>query len=133
MTRSRIVEAIPLPLDVDELDAHADRLRAKYGKGLRTLSDRGYLLVATPGEGDPLGCWCHHCDDARAVALRAAGGWLAALCRFMIVCPDCANKRCPRANHHDHACTGSNEPGQPGSAYPAPPWRLDDKPREDSA
>lgn len=35
----------------------------------------------------------------------------------MIVCPKCGNKRCPRATDHRHACTGSNEPGQPGSRY----------------
>jgi hypothetical protein len=33
------------------------------------------------------------------------------------MCPSCGNKRCPRATHHDNVCTGSNEPGQPGSAY----------------
>ncbi|MFO4449460.1 DUF551 domain-containing protein [Klebsiella quasipneumoniae subsp. quasipneumoniae] len=38
-----------------------------------------------------------------------------------VVCPDCGNKRCPRANNHRNACTGSNEPGQEGSAYPADP------------
>ncbi|WP_260630814.1 hypothetical protein [Enterobacter sp. NIC22-4] len=36
-----------------------------------------------------------------------------------VVCPDCGNKRCPHANDHRHACTGSNESGQEGSAYPA--------------
>ena len=35
----------------------------------------------------------------------------------MLCCPECGNKRCPRANDHDNACTDSNEPGQPGSAY----------------
>ena len=38
-----------------------------------------------------------------------------------VVCPECGNKRCPHANDHQHACTGSNEPGQEGSAYPAAP------------
>lgn len=37
----------------------------------------------------------------------------------MILCPTCGNKRCPKANDHLNDCTGSNEPGQPGSAYPA--------------
>ena len=37
------------------------------------------------------------------------------------VCPECGNKRCPHANDHRNACTGSNEPGQEGSAYPAAP------------
>jgi hypothetical protein len=36
----------------------------------------------------------------------------------MVLCPSCGNKRCPRASDHRNACTGSNEPGQPGSAYP---------------
>lgn len=35
----------------------------------------------------------------------------------MIVCPTCGNKRCPKATDSQLACTGSNEPGQPGSAY----------------
>ncbi|WP_241165126.1 hypothetical protein [Citrobacter freundii] len=35
-----------------------------------------------------------------------------------VVCPECGNKRCPRANDHNNACTGSNETGQVGSAYP---------------
>ncbi|WP_431623039.1 hypothetical protein [Enterobacter kobei] len=38
-----------------------------------------------------------------------------------VVCPECGNKRCPHANDHRNACTGSNEPGQDGSAYPAAP------------
>jgi hypothetical protein len=36
---------------------------------------------------------------------------------YMIVCESCSNKRCPHANDHRNASTGSNEPGQPGSAY----------------
>ena len=35
----------------------------------------------------------------------------------MILCPECGNKRCPRASDHRQQCTGSNEPGQPGSVY----------------
>ncbi|HHT8272112.1 TPA: hypothetical protein ACT2RL_000660 [Citrobacter braakii] len=38
-----------------------------------------------------------------------------------VVCPECGNKRCPHANDHRNACTGSNEPRQAGSAYPAAP------------
>lgn len=36
----------------------------------------------------------------------------------MIVCALCGNKRCPHATDHEFDCTGSNEPGQPGSRYP---------------
>lgn len=47
-------------------------------------------------------CWCHKCNPTSP---------------HMIVCPECGNKRCPHASDHALACTGSNEPGQPGSVY----------------
>ncbi|HBQ6640933.1 TPA: hypothetical protein L8N84_002196 [Klebsiella pneumoniae] len=67
--------------------------------------------ATVPGKWIPvseqkLDCWCLTC---RPVTLNDM--------RF-VVCPDCGNKRCPRANDHRNACTGSNEPGQEGSAYP---------------
>jgi hypothetical protein len=40
------------------------------------------------------------------------------------VCPTCGNKRCPHASDHDLACSGSNEPGQPGSIYVGLPQAL---------
>lgn len=54
-------------------------------------------------------CWCRTCQPVTMNDMR------------FVVCPDCGNKRCPHANDHRHACTGSNEPGQEGSAYPAAP------------
>jgi len=33
----------------------------------------------------------------------------------MIVCPECGNKRCPKASDHRLKCTRSNMPGQKGS------------------
>lgn len=56
-------------------------------------------------------CWCRTC---RPVTFSDS--------RF-VVCPECGNKRCPHANDHRNACTGSNEPGQEGSAYPAAPQK----------
>ncbi|SAU27620.1 hypothetical protein [Klebsiella variicola] len=52
------------------------------------------------------GCWCRTCRPVDINDMR------------FVVCPDCGNKRCPRENDHRNACTGSNEPGQEGSAYP---------------
>lgn len=34
-----------------------------------------------------------------------------------VVCPDCGNKRCPKANNHNNACTNSNDVGQKGSRW----------------
>lgn len=73
--------------------------------------------ATVPGKWIPVSeqkpdCWCLTC---RPVTLNDM--------RF-VVCPDCGNKRCPRANDHRNACTGSNEPGQEGSAYPAAPQEV---------
>ena len=74
-------------------------------------------VVTVPGKWIPVSeqkpdCWCLTC---RPVTLNDM--------RF-VVCPDCGNKRCPRANDHRNACTGSNEPGQEGSAYPDTPREV---------
>jgi hypothetical protein len=46
----------------------------------------------------------------------------------MIVCAVCGNKRCPHANDHRNACTGSNDPGQPGSGWAhVEPWLRPEK------
>ncbi|HHG0593036.1 TPA: hypothetical protein ACPUFS_003553 [Klebsiella pneumoniae] len=73
--------------------------------------------ATVPGKWIPVSeqkpdCWCLTC---RPVTLNDM--------RF-VVCPDCGNKRCPRANDHRNACTGSIEPGQEGSAYPAAPQEV---------
>jgi len=43
----------------------------------------------------------------------------------MILCSTCGNKRCPRAADHRLACTGSNEPGQVGTAWVDAILRID--------
>lgn len=60
-------------------------------------------------------CECHRCIKEKE--LLGPSGRLPLDCEKMILCPTCGNKRCPHANDHRNTCTGSNEPGQPGSAY----------------
>lgn len=62
-------------------------------------------------EPTPL-CECRACLDGKT----DASGWPITMIR-MFLCAKCGNKRCPHANNHANACTNSNEPGQPGSAY----------------
>lgn len=50
---------------------------------------------------------CHHC-------FKKSGSMFLSR---MIVCPECGNKRCPKASEHRLKCAGSNEPGQAGSVY----------------
>lgn len=52
-----------------------------------------------------------HCSTCRPITLDDIR---------MALCPTCGNKRCPHATDHRNACTGSNDPGQAGSAYGVP-------------
>lgn len=64
------------------------------------------------------GCGCASCIEVdKKVQLDQDGDFGRYLSRFMVLCPDCGNKRCPKATHHSHGCSGSNTPGQPGSVY----------------
>ncbi|HGL8759753.1 TPA: hypothetical protein ACJCGP_000392 [Klebsiella pneumoniae] len=112
-------------------DGSADMLRRwlAFGRGMQNagsqlphnlIAETESMLAAAPQpQNAPQNipeiipdCWCRTC---RPVVLNDM--------RF-VVCPDCGNKRCPRANDHRNACTGSNEPGQEGSAYPDTPREV---------
>lgn len=71
----------------------------------------GPVTAATVPDGlaSSLKCWCRTCRPVDITDMR------------FVVCPNCGNKRCPRANDHLNACSGSNETGQVGSAYPESP------------
>jgi hypothetical protein len=58
-------------------------------------------------------CYCYNCNKDRI----DENSQLPYVMTRMIVCPACGNKRCPHSTDHNLACTGSNEPGQPGSRY----------------
>ena len=70
-------------------------------------------------EAFPL-CGCYSCARASVAAHPSPAGNIGPfdprLCR-MFLCPDCGNKRCPKATNHALECSGSNEPGQEGSRY----------------
>jgi len=53
-------------------------------------------------------CWCERCRDSRETDMERV------LCRGMLLCPYCGNKRCPRVDYHGWKCCGSNEPDQVG-------------------
>jgi hypothetical protein len=53
-------------------------------------------------------CWCHTCRPIDATDPSSV---------YMRLCPDCGNKRCPKATDHNNECSGSNDVGQVGSIY----------------
>jgi hypothetical protein len=61
------------------------------------------------------GCPCYRCESPNWREI-IPGVPAARMC----LCPQCGNKRCPAAADHDNPCSGSNEPGQPGSLYADP-------------
>ena len=64
----------------------------------------------------PLSC-CHRCASEYCEANPETFDAFDFRVGRMFLCPTCGNKRCPHATDHRHECTGSNEPGQPGSRY----------------
>lgn len=83
-----------------------------HTKVIISFTDKGlgyYDAVSAPATHD---CQCRTCIPVTMNDIR------------FVVCPECGNKRCPHANDHNNACTGSNEPWQIGSAYPAEPKEV---------
>jgi hypothetical protein len=68
-------------------------------------------------------CGCRRClEEAgkhKSASMDLGGGHYALinLGGYFIVCPNCGNKRCPKATDHTYACTNSNNSGQEGSIY----------------
>lgn len=59
----------------------------------------------------PEAACCHKCADDKTAGRHPLSS------NRMILCPDCQNKRCPRASDHELACTGCNDSGLPGSLF----------------
>lgn len=94
----------PNPID------HGYRSDCECSGCMATARIYAELAVRSPVIPD---CWCRTCRPLTVADMR------------FVVCPECGNKRCPHANDHRNACTGSNEPGQEGSAYTAPQQEAD--------
>ena len=63
---------------------------------------------------------CHACIEKFAIKSGSSEGWFDQLplsSMTMILCPECGNKRCPKASDHELKCTDSNDVGQTGSIY----------------
>ena len=116
---ARPVWARCLPIPLRELGPDAMALERLFGPDIVTHQHAQFMVAYTPGEL----CGCGQCSrDIQRIIDTIPGLDFSARMNGplnrMILCPECGNKRCPRANHHDNLCTNSNEPGQPGSDYP---------------
>ena len=93
-----------------------DGKRTSYDRAVLQLALEALLLhdskanetMATAGRTwtSPVSDGCHSCWQC-----------LGSSYPRMVLCATCGNKRCPKANDHKNECSGSNEPGQKGSAY----------------
>jgi DNA-directed RNA polymerase subunit RPC12/RpoP len=116
----------------DALRAELTRLKASItlDKMAENARELGLSYDPAPVQEPVASYCCHSC-------FKLDGGFML---DRMILCPECGNKRCPKASDHQLDCTGSNEPNQPGSVYTAPqpvpvktysggkPWPVAPKP-----
>lgn len=71
-----------------------------------------------PRSFEPAACECRQCLRDRDEKIESGMGFPIPLeMTRMVLCATCGNKCCPHATDHRHACTNSNDPGQPGSVY----------------
>ena len=103
-----------IPLSEVELskvaDWHSDKGYevSTHEKQQEFANKRNYHWTNTNNPIDFPKCTCHTCFPIKATDPTSM---------FMRLCPDCGNKRCPKATNHELSCTNSNEPGQDGSIY----------------
>jgi hypothetical protein len=92
-------------------DWHARQAWSFIGIAARALGPARQALAACAEESASIAlpsvaaCWCTTCRPITLEDMR------------FVVCPDCGNKRCPKATDHELACTSSNEAGQAGSRF----------------
>ena len=116
----RLVPTVPTPEWIGAVadDGYAD---CNVAQLIASILSHAPDFVAAPQPPapaqEPVVCWCLTCRPLSITDMR------------MALCPTCGNKRCPKANDHRNACTGSNDPGQPGSAYSVTREALAEQPR----
>lgn len=80
-------------------------LQIERAKMVNQIHPAAPLLACAPraaangdNRGTALTCWCEACDLAQGELLGRTR---------MAICPNCGDKRCPRAIHHDAVCPAS--------------------------
>lgn len=82
------------------------RMQAELADMQRTAGEAAAALAKVRDRRRQLGfsermeCWCASCDVVKNKGLRSR----------MSVCPQCGDKRCPRAEHHGSECTKGTRP-----------------------
>ena len=69
-------------------------------------------MKKTINVGTPYQPCCWSCDGLNRKRLLANGLSPFSVPSAFIVCPQCGNKRCPKALNEIYRCTNSNAPGQ---------------------
>jgi hypothetical protein len=94
-----------------DIDAGRGTSVTDFFKAGRPSVPEGWREVKPGWIEPPCGnCW-------RCLEGVTTDGCLPVTSTRMILCPECGNKRCPKATDHHLTCTGSNESGQPGSVF----------------
>ena len=102
--------AWPLPSDLHiDLCVFDGAPHRNWPIGTNILNaDQARAMLEQVLGGEP--CPCRRCERERHDTVHGIPSEMT----HMTVCPICGNKRCPHAEYHAYACSGSNNPWQKG-------------------
>ena len=106
--RAFLESKLPRPAQLTEneiIACFAQTSAPDVGEYLVAVGRKIEALVRLGTGLDKINCWCETCRPRTLGDMR------------MVLCPDCGNKRCPKAHNHENACTNSNDVGQKGSSW----------------
>jgi hypothetical protein len=114
------IDGIPEPTLLERLIEVGSWMDEDKGYSESTLEkqaefarNRNYHITNTSNPVDFPKCNCHTCRPIDYTDPESV---------YMRLCPECGNKRCPKATNHTNKCTNSNDPGQEGSIYYNREW-----------
>lgn len=99
------VEAAHEPMSVGRFVSWSLGVQARHpNRTLAILPVMGAVVLVDPSV---LRCPCWICVEANDKVIHGENYWLH---RTFIVCPDCGDKRCPKAVHHGNPCAAAEAP-----------------------
>lgn len=98
----KLVAIIPLPMSVTELVSKIDNLQNENSDTTLYMKQvLSGMAVFDKEFSNVMNCWCRECSYVTSDAFNNLGVNLNSV---FVVCPDCGDKRCSKAQSHVNTC-----------------------------